>query len=1108
MILENLKNIGRKTIRVVLSLGIIGGFFHFGNTTVYAIEESRNGVRNENLELTLIPRGNPKKSQAQERRRLAHTSFESTGLFLYSGEEITVIVEGTPENLELRVGQWGGYTDVPYIANGSQSYAFQEGVFKLQAGVNTFKRDFSGGMVYLANYSESKTEKVTIQGGVHVPYYIQGKTSVEDFKQQLNTYIDVPFMEFVNDEALATIRIERARDIFEKDNQVDVFMDTLSRAVKTQDEVAGLSKDYGGKANIQDQRLHLYNPSWGAGMFFATDYFMGIHSATTSDRTIFSNPAHITSWGLLHEAGHTYQTPYFMWKNMGEVTVNIFSDYSVQHWTPDASSTYDAKNEGSNTRRRDVRRYFDKLATDPTWTFDREANENPSYHFSLLGMFLTLSRVFGDDFYPILHQEYRSLKESELPRDDEAEKQMFVLLTSKVAQRDLSAFYENWRFTLTDDTKEKLAALKLPPLEKEIWKDILATEAEEQAGTYRILGHVGPYTVPMVNKEMSVPTIPFESLKHLELDATSLYSFPVASTVTMDKTETILDDALDFNNPGVKIRVRNENNVSNVLDVPVDVTPGDSIVMSGQNGRYAIFGYDAQTKQLVAQGNSNRIFQNVPNTIFPHIKVYNQSLTSIKKEVIGYGSTVGKNFADELNGYGVDIGDVVEVYHYEASRRISRYENNELLPTVGNRYYYQITEDGWREVTLDVQEIQAQAVTAFTGDQGVIEVQTLPDNAVNATTYQYYSENPEIITVDETGKWKALNEGTTKIRIDATVPLGIDNQGQVQTKTLTTEINAQITKKIITITADKQINYPIKTAKNEQQFFADIHASVTEGAIISSDFETAVDFETAGVYPVTLMAKDTVGNEALPVSVTVIVTDGEYTVLDNATNEFIRAYSVEVSLLELSQMNFVEKAKAKAWDVQTGEMLPVQMVSEKPTTIGTHELVFATPNGTKIKVFAHVLPLEMQLLFKQQEVSYAKNVVPTDEELKETLGVEVIMKQNKLKKQANNKLQNIDIIFDRTGIDYTKAGRYELSVSARHTLSGSIVTQNVAYIVKNDSVLPNGQGDGYNLSNKAENNMIHKLVQTGEKLENYILLAMSLFGGAITLFILTRRINK
>ncbi|WP_185606200.1 LapB repeat-containing protein [Listeria cossartiae] len=73
------------------------------------------------------------------------------------------------------------------------------------------------------------------------------------------------------------------------------------------------------------------------------------------------------------------------------------------------------------------------------------------------------------------------------------------------------------------------------------------------------------------------------------------------------------------------------------------------------------------------------------------------------------------------------------------------------------------------------------------------------------------------------------------------------------------------------ITANAEMSYDKNASVTEAQFLASVSASATEGATITSNFNSVVDFTKAGEYEVTLNAKNAAGFEAEPVKVTVRV---------------------------------------------------------------------------------------------------------------------------------------------------------------------------------------------------------------------------------------------
>ncbi|EGO8595865.1 hypothetical protein EH331_14650, partial [Enterococcus faecalis] len=352
--------LSKKRVTQVLLLLLLLFCVFLGLSSREVFGETYNGMENIEKELIVEPRGDPTKTKEIENRLREFTSFESTGLFLYKGEELEIYLKDEPEKLEVRIGQWGGYNDVPYILNGTQTKPFTNGIFSLHKGVNRIKREDSGGMIYLVNYSETKFENVTIKGGVKVPHYIEGITSTEDFELQLETYKDVPFMEMENENVIATIRIDRAKDIFLEKGQEKKFMDTVKKAVILSNSAAGLTSNSSGVAKKSKQRIHIVNPTFGAGSLFATNYFIGLHSKTTKDRTIFSSDGSSPDWGLIHEIGHLYQDKNYLWKNMTEVTVNIYADYAQKNWSEESTGRYDSVNI-SNGSRKSVTNYFNKI---------------------------------------------------------------------------------------------------------------------------------------------------------------------------------------------------------------------------------------------------------------------------------------------------------------------------------------------------------------------------------------------------------------------------------------------------------------------------------------------------------------------------------------------------------------------------------------------------------------------------------------------------------------------------------------------------------------------------------------------------------------------------
>ncbi|EHM3340787.1 LapB repeat-containing protein [Listeria monocytogenes] len=99
------------------------------------------------------------------------------------------------------------------------------------------------------------------------------------------------------------------------------------------------------------------------------------------------------------------------------------------------------------------------------------------------------------------------------------------------------------------------------------------------------------------------------------------------------------------------------------------------------------------------------------------------------------------------------------------------------------------------------------------------------------------------------------------------------------------------------ITADTEITYPKNATISEAAFFKDISASVTDDAILTSDFESVVDFVKAGTYEVTLNAMNEDGVEAVSVTVLVHIAKSPAPVI-TADKEITYTQNTEVSTTE------------------------------------------------------------------------------------------------------------------------------------------------------------------------------------------------------------------
>lgn len=84
--------------------------------------------------------------------------------------------------------------------------------------------------------------------------------------------------------------------------------------------------------------------------------------------------------------------------------------------------------------------------------------------FVKVAMFWQLDLAFGEEFYPKLHQLYRSIPKEELPKTSDEKIQGFIYNTSKVAKQNSLPFFDQWGLKASQETRQKVEALNNPTL--------------------------------------------------------------------------------------------------------------------------------------------------------------------------------------------------------------------------------------------------------------------------------------------------------------------------------------------------------------------------------------------------------------------------------------------------------------------------------------------------------------------------------------------------------------------------------------------------------------------------------------------------------------------
>ncbi|PFV78732.1 peptidase M60 [Bacillus sp. AFS059628] len=593
---------------------------------------------------------------------------EPTGIYAGPNEEITIDIKGT-QSIQAFIG--------------TRSYDEKDPEeFNLKPGKNVISSP-RGGILYFYNMNtEGEVTASVTNGGSHFPLFILGKHTKKDWDEMLKKYKNPYAVELKGERSLITTSYNAVQDHM-NDTDPTKLMKLHDKIIRLENAVAGLSEDGIGVAkspNHYVQFVEKRNPDEDDFMF-ATNYHTG-YIPSAMNRVLDIEVLEKDGWGPWHEVGHLHQQEPWKWSKVREVTVNIYSLAVQKALGNQLEMDEHYKNSFEYLEKPKAERFIDDI--------------------NLLTMFWQLNVVYGEHFYPRLHQAYRLLPQSEMPHSDEEKKQMFVYMTSKVAEQNLIPFFEEWGLTPNDDIREKIEKLKLPKLEKEIWKATDSNDIREK--------QVEPYKVPYGEPANEVQNL----LVGTDSDENEASKLVRNLGENVKVTGKIVWPKLENGKQEVLVEIEDEKGNKNSIPVQVNGVYDDSIVFQGlSDDVMSTVTLHHNEKKLDANFTNNEIHYRFEKEEYMGLTLYDRNGIE-KKRVSAEGQETGKRFAMELNELDFEYGDVVKVFHAEPGR-LKWYQNNKLVDQgkAKNKKekFFKITPQGFelkgslQEVTVKPQQV-------------------------------------------------------------------------------------------------------------------------------------------------------------------------------------------------------------------------------------------------------------------------------------------------------------------------------------------------------------------------------------------------------------------
>jgi hypothetical protein len=361
--------------------------------------------------------------------------WRSTGLYAAPGARVTVTVPSgaTGAGLTALIGSW---TDDNFSTDAWSRMPVVTRSYPLQSASTSIASAF-GGLVYVRvpPGASAGTIAVTVAGAVAAPRYVQGVTTLDEWR---NTQRTLPglYAELESNKLVLTVPSSIVRTL-DDPSAVTAYWD---RVMDADADLAAIDRNRARAERIVFDRQIV------AGYMHA-GYPIMAFTPQARESLDLATLRTTGNWGFFHELGHNHQFADWSWSGTGENTVNIWSVYVMENVVGLAPRTgHPAVTATERTNR--VNAYIAggrNFARDwSVWTG--------------LETFLQLQQGFGWSLFTTLNREYMALPEAMRPTTESARINGWVTRSCRVANRNLAPFYTSWAFPLTDAARTACAA--------------------------------------------------------------------------------------------------------------------------------------------------------------------------------------------------------------------------------------------------------------------------------------------------------------------------------------------------------------------------------------------------------------------------------------------------------------------------------------------------------------------------------------------------------------------------------------------------------------------------------------------------------------------------
>jgi len=367
--------------------------------------------------------------------------WHSTGLYAAAGEPVTVELSPGAEKLKLRLRIGATTCDNTRHDHWERAPKVDEEI-PLINQTTSVSSPF-GGLLYVVVPDKTECPEaratVTLRNACRAPWFKVGRDTRETWKSSIRT-APAPWAELESKKIILTVPADLIRSL----DDPAALLAFWERVADTDAHLTAINPEGRRYAERFSTDVQLCAGWMHAG------YPIMIPTVTAKEIVSLSTLTAKGDWGFFHELGHNHQNGDWTFEGTGEVTVNFFTLYDMEHICGISPRKTRMGEEGIQKQ---VRTWVAQGKPHDVWC------KEP---FLALETFVRLQQAYGWSAFEKLFAEYRTLSPDERPKSDTEKRDQWALRLSRLTNQNIAAVFDAWSIPLSEAARQACAKYPRP----------------------------------------------------------------------------------------------------------------------------------------------------------------------------------------------------------------------------------------------------------------------------------------------------------------------------------------------------------------------------------------------------------------------------------------------------------------------------------------------------------------------------------------------------------------------------------------------------------------------------------------------------------------------